>query len=205
MFRQVRIHHVQHWCLPSPSNCRAGASHCRAMLVHGSPVALERSETPHVASAAAQAALVQRNRSVTAVSLLSSSLGAPVDPASFPADGFPSMAVSTSGSAAGGGPGLPVAAIAGIAAGAAALALAVCRAPARGSLRPARGARHRSQCGVVCAWQGCHPGEQHRSCTSDQQSLGGNPCLMCMEAPRSIRGGFLIACCADRLLKTAPG
>ncbi len=111
------------------SNCRAGASHCRAMLVHGSPVALERSETPHVASAAAQAALVQRNRSVTAVSLLSSSLGAPVDPASFPADGFPSMAVSTAGSAAGGGPGLPVAAIAGIAAGAAALALAVCRAP----------------------------------------------------------------------------
>jgi len=140
--------------------------------------ALERSGTPSARSAPAQAALVQRNRSVTAVSLLSSSLGAPVDPASFPADGFPSMAVSTASSAAGGGgPGLPVAAIAGIAAGAGALALAVRRAQRgrcalRGELGTAASAEWFISLGV---W--FYPGEQHRSRTSDQQSCA------CLQPP----------------------
>lgn len=74
----------------------------------------------------AQAALQQRNVSATAVALLSTALGAPVDAATAPADAFPSAVASAASSNPAGYPSaLPIAAIAGVAAGAGALLLLV--------------------------------------------------------------------------------
>lgn len=91
------------------------------------PVGLHRLTTSPRTCPPAQTALQQRNVTATAVALLSTSLGPPVDAANAPSDAFPSAVASASSAGVNYPQRLPVAAIAGVAAGAAALFLAVRR------------------------------------------------------------------------------